>query len=880
MTRKAAATVLITLFLLQVQRITAQSVGIGTTSPDSSALLDLKDTARGFLMPRLTTVQMNAINNPAAGLAVYNTDSSAACFYTGSAWIKIITSASQQTQYFSANGTHIYNTNSGNVGIGTSSPAGKLHVLVTESAEVLDQSNPNGSSFTMNTGNSWQSFTAGITGYLTKISVQFAVGATSTRTITIYEGEGTSGTNLGSATFTAVSGGWADCSLPNLLLTSGTQYTIFMDNGSYWFTQVPGTYAGGRSNGNAANDKAFNTYMLSYYDFVTGTNGVGIGTTSPSEKLEVIGKTKTNSLQITNGATNGYVLQSDASGNASWNAAATGSAVVAAGAGLSYAGNTLNSVWSTSGSNIYNNTADHTGIGTATPASRLEVAATDITSLTVSSSNTEATDFVIKNSTIGNSTLRWTGPANTFGQQKLMFVTPGSDVTMTLDQVQNYVGIGTTSPVAKLDVNGNIRTSGFQLTNGFADGYILQSDATGAGNWVAASTAIEAGTGLSYSGNTLNTVWTASGNNIYNNNSANVGIGTTTPVARLHVYNGSGTSSITIQSATSNANINLNNGGSGFESSVATFTNGSQRWSFGKSNGAESGSDAGSDFFINRYNDAAVFQSQPLVIKRSTGYVGINQGNPVQQLDVNGNINTSTGNGYYIGSAKVLSINGSDNVFAGVSAGAANTGTGNTFIGKTAGQANTGGDDNTALGYAALNSNTTGNFNTALGTGSGIFSSGGSNVFVGHSAGALSGSNNVMIGFAAGSAETGSNKLYIDNSNTASPLVYGDFSKDSMSVNGSLNIAGAMGLKVKTSQVAGTNNPNATGGIWIYSSGTGTIDLSSADYTDRVVIILNNTGATRTISTYRDLGNTAQTTIANNVSLWLVYDGTSWRQIK
>jgi hypothetical protein len=48
------------------------------------------------------------------------------------------------------------------------------------------------------------------------------------------------------------------------------------------------------------------------------SGNVGIGTTTPTEKLEVDGKVKTTNLQITDGATNGYVLQSDASGNTSW----------------------------------------------------------------------------------------------------------------------------------------------------------------------------------------------------------------------------------------------------------------------------------------------------------------------------------------------------------------------------------------------------------------------------------------------------------------------------------------------------------------------------------------------------------------------------------
>jgi hypothetical protein len=47
-------------------------VGIGTTLPDSSAVLDLYSTDRGFLLPRLTIEQRDVISNPATGLMIYN----------------------------------------------------------------------------------------------------------------------------------------------------------------------------------------------------------------------------------------------------------------------------------------------------------------------------------------------------------------------------------------------------------------------------------------------------------------------------------------------------------------------------------------------------------------------------------------------------------------------------------------------------------------------------------------------------------------------------------------------------------------------------------------------------------------------------------------
>lgn len=49
-------------------------VGIGTTNPDNSSILDIESTNKGILIPRLTTAEINAILNPANGLMVYNTD--------------------------------------------------------------------------------------------------------------------------------------------------------------------------------------------------------------------------------------------------------------------------------------------------------------------------------------------------------------------------------------------------------------------------------------------------------------------------------------------------------------------------------------------------------------------------------------------------------------------------------------------------------------------------------------------------------------------------------------------------------------------------------------------------------------------------------------
>lgn len=67
------------------------NVGIGTTTPNSTAILDVTSTTKGVLVPRLTTVQRTAISQPAQGLLVYDTDLE--CFYyyntATNAWVSL-----------------------------------------------------------------------------------------------------------------------------------------------------------------------------------------------------------------------------------------------------------------------------------------------------------------------------------------------------------------------------------------------------------------------------------------------------------------------------------------------------------------------------------------------------------------------------------------------------------------------------------------------------------------------------------------------------------------------------------------------------------------------------------------------------------------------
>jgi hypothetical protein len=74
--------------LLLTLNIFAQNIGINVdgSTPDASAILDVKATNRGVLFPRLTTVQRDLIASPAVGLIVYNLDIDCFDFYDGISW--------------------------------------------------------------------------------------------------------------------------------------------------------------------------------------------------------------------------------------------------------------------------------------------------------------------------------------------------------------------------------------------------------------------------------------------------------------------------------------------------------------------------------------------------------------------------------------------------------------------------------------------------------------------------------------------------------------------------------------------------------------------------------------------------------------------------
>ncbi len=145
------------------------------------------------------------------------------------------------------------------------------------------------------------------------------------------------------------------------------------------------------------------------------------------------------------------------------------------------------------------------------------------------------------------------------------------------------------------------------------------------------------------------------------------------------------------------------------------------------------------------------------------------------------------------------SYKGSYNVGVGFEALTSNTtGYQNVALGWKALSSNTSGYDNFALGYQTMRYNTVGNSNVAIGTSALLNTQGSTNVGIGGYAGLnKNGSGNIYIGYNAGrvvALTAESNRLYVANSNTANPLIKGEFDNKNLKINTGATTSSTVGF--------------------------------------------------------------------------------------
>jgi hypothetical protein len=198
-----------------------------------------------------------------------------------------------------------------------------------------------------------------------------------------------------------------------------------------------------------------------------------------------------------------------------------------------------------------------------------------------------------------------------------------------------------------------------------------------------------------------------------------------------------------------------------------------------------SNSDTSNPLIYGAFDEGILkFQAQRIEINNPGGntFIGSKAGKQNDWGNMNVFVGDSTGE---------ANIEGEQNAFFGAKSGKKNTGSGNVFIGSNSGENNTTGAKNTFVGLYAGNQTTTGFRNTYVGLSSGYYNTTGDyNTFVGRCAGFsnIEGSGNVFIGNMAGFNETGSNMLYIANSELVPPLIYGEFDNSLVKVHGQVNV--------------------------------------------------------------------------------------------
>lgn len=441
--------------------------------------------------------------------------------------------------------------------------------------------------------------------------------------------------------------------------------------------------------------------------------------------------------------------------------------------------------------------------------------------------------------------------------------------------------------------------------------------------------------------------WTADGDNIYNNNSGFVGIGTDTPLQALHVVG-----KAIVDSGSNNLFIGDTNTGSGITSgqnSIGIGPNALRSVDSTTQYAVAIGSNAGR-FGTNNHGMSIGFQAGYNGAQTST-YVGSSAGqnaagqrnvgigyrsgggnsNGVQSLYGNVSIGyeaglqletaatavgyqaltalttgvSNTAVGYLAGSSITSSSYNTvvgyeagrsqldhstsvtalgyragysttrGGIFIGVRAGENTNNSSNVFIGDGAGQNVTLGNSNVGVGNGALRSGGNGAGSVALGANAGRYTQSGGNTLIGFNAGygvagssfsntvavgyeagcnLTEGSGNVLLGYQAGRDLTSERDLlYIANSSTNTPLVYGQFPNTLLRVNAPLEVFGVTNV---------VGNTTVKGQFEVERSDSTTNLLTVADASLAYRIAGNNTSAQVTID--RD-GSTSGDVVALKV---------------
>jgi len=342
--------ILLTLLLLPLA--TYSQVGIGTTTPDSSSMLEVDATDKGVLVPRVAIADLNTaapVIAPIESLLVYNTTVATGVgfhYWDGAKWTPLSGAAANDGDW-TVVGNDMYNANSGYVGVGTTTPTAKLHIEDTSGATIVAFND----GFEDNT--------------LPPFSTSGSMGNWS---ITSAAGEFNTGTyGAGSASGTDSSDSRLEMTITIPAGGSAYSFDYRVDSeGSYDYLrfyvddvqEAGASWSGSVAWANYAGTFTAGTHTLSWRYSKDSSSSTGLDRAFVDNISITSTTTGQPVIRIVDGFEQaGRVLTSDASGNASWQDAGD------------------DGDWTTSGTDIYSANTGNVGVGTTTPIEKLHVVA-------------------------------------------------------------------------------------------------------------------------------------------------------------------------------------------------------------------------------------------------------------------------------------------------------------------------------------------------------------------------------------------------------------------------------------------------------------------------------------------------------------------------
>jgi hypothetical protein len=619
------------LLLLAGLGATAQvKIGDNPTTVNASAVLEMESSNKGLLLPRMTTLQRNAIASAATGLTIYNTDTKALEVNTGTPLSPVWSSAragdvtsttlvSSTSPAGTSVGQMMYNT-------GAVQPTGLVYWDGTQWKSVASSGGDTTNNFPV-TNNS-------------TVTNNNPVTNNSTST---FNGVSTFNDQAVFNDTAVFNGGMKVGNLPQGAVTDSLM--VFEPNtkevrrlsiagaaaaGEPWYKV--GTTAGATAN----------------TDDVYLNGAVGVGTATPIGKLDVTGNLVLRNSSVDGGQQNisirdsfgtnrwsmGMGVAEPGSGNAGgnfylWNYADDGS----------FLGNPL----------IVERSTGNVGINNGAPSASaiLDVASTSKGFLPPRMTSTDrdaiiqpAKGLMIFNTTTNAQETNTGTPASPVWSSAATVSAAGepwykvgttAGATANTDSVylNGNVGIGTNNPQQTLDVAGTFALRMSAIPGGTQNMQIQNS--AGANRWSLGMATTEPGSGNDGADFKL---WGYADDGSYLNNpltvtraTGNVGIGTATPLSKLDVAG-----NLIVRGSSMNGgnkNISIKNDA------------GIDRWAMGMGVAEPGSGNAGGNFYLWNYGDDGTLLGNPFIVNRATGNVGIGTGTPAEKLDVNGNVNVN-----------------------------------------------------------------------------------------------------------------------------------------------------------------------------------------------------------------------------------------------